>query len=70
MQKIESNDVARAIDNGKKLKYTPNGKLYFILYPAKFKFPGELWLDVIMYESSDGVFSRVLSDLDKFEFVD
>ena len=71
MKTQERNDVIHAINMKKRITYVTKGTIYEILYVSKFKFPGELWFDVITYMSSDGeIYNRLLSDLGKFQFID
>lgn len=71
MKKISRNDALHAINLKKRITYATKGTIYEILYVSKFKFPGEMWFDVLTYMSPDGeIFNRLLSDLGRFEFID
>ena len=71
MNVISKNDAQHAINMKKRITYVTKGTIYEILYVSKFKFPGEVWFDVLSFMAPDGeVYNRLLSDLAGFEFID
>lgn len=68
MSKLTQGTIKDAMSKGKCLLYTPEGTRYEVVGCGLFKMPVAGWMNVVTYKSSNGeLFTRLLSDLQKFE---
>jgi hypothetical protein len=67
---MDKDTLAKAIHSNNKLRYLPKGTIYDIVSLTLIKHQN-IWEDGICYQLEGGtVFTRLLSDLVKFELVE